>query len=89
MDETKISDVNYTMLATSTFNEILEKIKTSNLNFHIQLSPFSAMISLKKTLVRDRSGNCMPPPFYSSATLDKDVDMKLLNSKNQMLQNEI
>ena len=75
------------MLATSTFNEILEKIKTSNLNFHIQLSPFSAMISLKKTLVRDRSGNGMPPPFYSSATLDKDV--LIYNSKNQMLQNEI
>ena len=78
MDETKISDVNYAMLATYTFNEILEIIRTSNLNFHIQLSPFSAMISLKKTVVRDRSGNCMPPPFYSSAIRDKDVDIQYL-----------
>ena len=46
----------YATLASNTFDFILEQIKNSSLNFQIQLSPFSAYISLKKSLVKDRSG---------------------------------
>ena len=55
------SDCNLTMLATETFDNILEQIRTSCLNFHMQISPFSAVISLKKSLIKDRSGKpCIP-----------------------------
>ena len=56
-DELTNSDCNLTMLATRSFDNILELIQTSCLNYQIQISPFSAFISLKKSLIRDQSGN--------------------------------
>ena len=53
------------MAASSTFDYILELIKTSNLNFWIQLSPFAATISLKKSLVKDVSGLPLMPPVFN------------------------
>ena len=50
------------MLASTTFYKILDLIKSSNLNFQLSLSPFSAQISLKKSLVKDRSGMFLLPP---------------------------
>ena len=38
------SDINPTMLASRTFDKILQGITSSNLNFQLQLSPFSAQI---------------------------------------------
>ena len=61
MDGNRISDLDSTMLAKTTFEKILEQIKESNLNFYMQLSPFSASISLKKSFVKDRFGNILPP----------------------------
>ena len=49
------SDENLTMLATEAFDQILETIRTSCLNFQMQISPFSAVISLKKSLIKDKS----------------------------------
>ena len=55
------------MIATQTFNNILDGIQKSNLNFQLQVSPFSAYISLKKTFVTDKSGSLLlprqPPPL--------------------------
>jgi hypothetical protein len=56
------SDINPAMAASRTFDSILEKIQRSNLNFQLQISPFSAVISLKKSLVKDKSGNTLLPP---------------------------
>ena len=41
------------MMASIAFDNILKEIQTSNLNFQLQVSPFSAQISLKKSLVKD------------------------------------
>ena len=60
------SDSGYKMIASKTFEHIHEQIKSSNLNFHIQLSPFSAQISLKKSLVKDRSGFPQTPAKASA-----------------------
>ena len=57
---------NTTMLASSTFDKILQEIRSSNLNFQLQVSPFSAQISLKKSLVKDRNGVLLLPPRISS-----------------------
>ena len=51
------------LLADQTFNNILDKIQKSNLNFQLQVSPFSAFISLKKSIVKDRSGSFLLPPL--------------------------
>ena len=45
-----------TMLAMNAFDHIINEIQTSNLNFQMQISPFSAMISLKKSLIKAKSG---------------------------------
>ena len=64
------------MLAAQTFDKILDVIQRSNLNFQLQVSPFSAYISLKKSLVKDRSGSFLQPPPITpllSPTLVDDV----------------
>ena len=50
------------MLAAQAFNEILDGIQRSNLNYQIQVSPFSAFISLKKSLIKDGNGSLLLPP---------------------------
>ena len=47
------------MLAAQAFDIILNGINRSNLNFQLQVSPFSLQISLKKS--KDRCGNFIPP----------------------------
>ena len=75
------SDVNSnpTMIATEKFNNILDQIQSSQLNFHLQISPYSAVISLKKSLMRDKSGNVILPfptnPWQASSdSVEKLVD---------------
>ena len=54
MAQNSITDL--TMLATTTFDSVISQIQDSCLNFTIQLTPFSALISLRKTFVKDKSG---------------------------------
>ena len=62
MDGHLTSDSDPTMAASKTFDRILYIIQQSNLNFALQVSPFSANISLKKSLVRDKAGSFRFPP---------------------------
>ena len=55
------SDTNTAMLAKKVFDGIVEQVQSSNLNFQLQLSPFSATIFLKKSFVRDKLGNMLLP----------------------------
>jgi hypothetical protein len=50
-----------TMEASAAFETLLQHIIESNLNFKLELSPFSAVISLKKSFVRDKYGKTLPP----------------------------
>ena len=77
MIETTDSDFNPTMAAYKTFDQILECVKSSNLNFCLQLSPFSANISIKKTAVKDKSGVPLIPRFHAPDLLEKLVLEKL------------
>ena len=45
-----------TMAASEMFDIILSQIQRSSLNFRLQVSPYSAVISLKKSLVKDKFG---------------------------------
>ena len=64
MEEITSSDLktNPTMQAAESFNHILKQVQTSCLNFHLQISPFSAVISIKKSFIRDKSGDIVLPP---------------------------
>ena len=61
----QIQIYSYTMEASVIFESVLNLIKSSNLNYHLEQSPFSANISLKKSVIKDRAGNPLkplPPP---------------------------
>ena len=49
------------MAINSTFSSILNEIQLSNLNFTIQLTPFGAYISLKKSAQKDQQGRYSTP----------------------------
>jgi hypothetical protein len=58
-----------TMSASKMFDYLLNSVKSSNLNFHIQQTPFSAVISIKKTLIKDQFGQSSNPPTLDSNTV--------------------
>ena len=62
MSKLQSSDFNPTMVASRTFSSILQQIQSSNLNYQLQISPFSATISLKKTPIKDKYGAPLLPP---------------------------
>ena len=82
------SELNSMMMtaATSTFDNIIRLIQSSNLNFQLQLSPFTAAISLKKTPVKDRYGTPLLPQIVHSGA---DVEVSDLVAKNIELENEL
>ena len=75
-------DSDLTMLAENVFDDILDRIKNSRLNFHLQISPFSAYISLKKSLQKDRSGAVLVPSFDCN-------EVKKLSSENMKLKSDL
>ena len=80
MQESIDSDVktNSTMLASQAFNFILEQVQSSCLNFQMQISPFSAVISIKKSFIKDKLGNMLlPPPPDSSENFLRDKNIQL------------
>ena len=86
MEQTSDSDTNPAMLATIVFNKILNQIQTSNLNFQVQISPFSAFISLRKTFVKDKSGTLRIPTAISSTTNSR---MEELVAKNLQVEKDL
>ena len=84
------SDSSPTMVADKQFNNILKQVQNSGLNFQLQVSPFGALISLKKSLVKDKKGNFIVPSTSSiSETLYNNEDVAALASKNVMLENKL
>ena len=80
------SDMNNpTMLAKLKFDQILEQVQSSCLNFQLQLSPFSAVISIKKSFIRDKSGSVIVPPQHC----DSIENVKELVNKNEKLESDI
>ena len=86
MEEITSSDLksNPTMLAAESFNHILKEVQILCLNFHLQISPFSAVISIKKSFIRDKSGEVVLPP----PNLRHTPDQKFENLVNKSLQLE-
>ena len=74
-------------MASIAFDRILQEIQTSNLNFQLQISPFSAQISLKKSLVKDKDGSCRLPPSESSFIRSESEFSTLQREKMQVENN--
>ena len=75
------SEIDSTMAASKAFDKILDCVKTSNLNFCLQLSPFSANISLKKSLIKNKAGFYLNPPV--------DTDLSLLKEEKNVLAKKV
>jgi hypothetical protein len=69
---------NSTMEVLASFETILEQISESQLNYKLELSSFSAVISLKKSFIKDKSGNALRPiPMnYSSIQVNQSSFLK-------------
>ena len=67
------------MAANQAFVNLLQQIQMSSLNFKIELSPFSAIIHLKKSFIKDKSGaNLQPQPCPNvSLTQNGGHDQKI------------
>ena len=75
------------MLASTVFYKIIGQIQSSNLNFQLHLSPFSAKISLKKSWVRDRTGAPLLPPDRVEIVKHNDDSVENFAAKNLELEN--
>ena len=76
------------MIAENTFDYILSQVQNSSLNFQLQLSPFSAYISLKKSLVKDKLGKPLLPRLNSQELeLKYDSLKRDYNAVCQTIQN--
>ena len=75
------------MYATKMFNNILDIIQNSHLNFQLQLSPYSAVISIKKTLIKDRFGlPVMPTLYYQNEKVGKlETDLQHIQREYEEL----
>ena len=90
MNKKQTSDSNPTMVANEAFDSILEHIKTSNLNFHLQMSPFSALISLKKSPVKDKAGApLLPQVQLSRLSQTSEATIAALAAKNLQLEADL
>ena len=88
------SDIDPTMVVENSYNSIIQQVQSSNLNYQLQLSPFAALISLKKTPIKNKSGI----PFPVKTTLPCDAPLEEVagqsrevsfpEAKNTKLENE-
>ena len=83
MEESINSDI--TMCATNTFNNILHEIQKSCLNYHLQMSPYSAIFSIKKSFQKDRSGQLILPVLDNKHCADNTC----VDTKYRELQQEV
>ena len=77
------------MAASNSFFSILNEIQKSNLNFKIELSPFSAIVTLKKTVIRDSKGfSALPSPPSSFLLQQAQFEVSKLSQEISSLKSE-
>ena len=80
------SDFHPTMAPATVFDSIIHQIQASNLNFKLQLSPFSADISIRKTPVKNKAGVPYPPKPHVLPAAVEDLIAKNLNLEEELAQ---
>ena len=82
------------MLALNTFEYIIDQIRSSNLNFQLQMSPFSAQISLKRSFVKEKADiSRLPTPSVqhdlNKTTTSLESAVAALTTKNLQLEKDL
>ena len=77
----------FSNMAADIFENIITQVKNSNLNFQMELSPFSAVIHLKKSILKDKSGNFLMQKTPKPSEKFSNVDEIL--RKNEALEQEV
>ena len=72
------------MAVNQAFESILNHVQSSCLNFKIEISPFSAVIHLKKSFIKNQNGETILPP--EDIVAEKDVVVKQLEEEKNDLQ---
>ena len=62
------------MLTENSFNTVISQVQRSCLNHYIELTPFSAFISIKKSLMKDKSGATILPSNSKHGKLESDFN---------------
>ena len=79
--------------AAQAYQDILFRVQTSCLNYHLQLSPFSAIISLKRSFAKSKSGEFFQQPLPSTMQEDIENEKKIVIEHQKVeiekLQNEL
>ena len=84
----KLTDSDAAMVAYENFENILSSIRNSCLNYSIQASPFSAIVSIKKTMIKDKDGFYMIPERFKENKSDYRSEVLALEQKLIRLRSE-
>ena len=77
-------------VARETYNSIVKQVLDSNLNFQLQLSPFSCNISMRKPPIKDQAGELIPAKGYNSSGVNMNLtSIAALKSKNEQLERDV
>ena len=80
----RITDSELTMATSNAFYNILQLVQNSSLNYQLQISPFSAIISLKKSPIKDKFGNPVVPHVNSKRASETIINVGLLKELKVM-----
>ena len=78
----------FSNMAAIKFENILNQIRSSSLNFQMSVTPFTAVIHLKKSITKDKSGNFLHQSTFVNRT-NGDLEVDELRTKNLALEQEI
>ena len=78
----------FSNMAAIKFENILNQIRSSSLNFRMNVTPFTAVIHLKKTITTDKSGNFLHQNTFVNRTNNVNEADELM-AKNLALEKEI
>ena len=81
-------DVAFSNMAAIKFENILNQIRSSSLNFQMSVTPFTAVIHLKKSITKDKSGNFLNQNTFVNRTTN-DIEVDEIMAKNLALEQEI
>ena len=74
------------MLASKSLEHVLQQVQISSLNYQVQITPFSAFISLRKSFIKDKSGIPVTPPTSAWAPSHEHGKIESLLLKNEKLE---
>ena len=76
------------MDTTPIYRNILDNIQDSHLNFKIEMSPFSAIVHLKNSLIQDRNGVPLLPPSPTAGIVHDHLYLKSETLTKKLIKQE-